>query len=512
MGKDSIQLEDAVSTISEEYLLEFTSEYGIPESLHPELPGPEETIVDFPKGKVGVYTKFFEFANYRILLSQFFFDILGHYQIHLLQLSVIGAAKQVAGEEHPSVLYEPLNSLKNWNNRFFWVDERIFPTVMEWRTNALKDGMPSADSYFAADVKTLNTRRTPIQKQPEALLCSVGLSRRYYLRDDVYPTFLYDDDRDMDLFNLISAPNPTKVKIGTRPRAAHKVLLLTVTANRVIDMENTIVASGSSETPSAIEKSPLDFANKDPTPLITKRYGEEEQTQDGLSHEIPPVQNPTTTEDVPEPDPEKESTLGGKSLAAMGLDTGSTLVKLATQETPSDAKSVSDPDLLSYAKPQPRLERDVAQSSRKTASEIPTKNVATAEAQDMFSVDSPRLGKSTSVPSMVGSSGVSISQVDMGSQLRLRFEQEVRLLKKAKAQIARRDQRIQMEKLKDTPIDLIMTSLCLVSDSGEDTPQWIRLAILLADAATQTQMSKDEASPRLLRSKSLPPMYDLDWP
>nr|GEW64021.1 hypothetical protein [Tanacetum cinerariifolium] len=38
------------------------------------------------------------------------------------------------------------------------------------------------------------------------------------------------------------------------------------------------------------------------------------------------------------------------------------------------------------------------------------------------------------------------------------------------------------------------------------------LAILLSDAATQTEISKDKASPRLLRSKSLPPMYNLDWP
>ncbi|GJU51065.1 hypothetical protein Tco_1220620 [Tanacetum coccineum] len=38
------------------------------------------------------------------------------------------------------------------------------------------------------------------------------------------------------------------------------------------------------------------------------------------------------------------------------------------------------------------------------------------------------------------------------------------------------------------------------------------LAILLADAATQTETSEDEASLRLLRSKSLPPMYNLDWP
>nr|GFB46127.1 JmjC domain-containing protein [Tanacetum cinerariifolium] len=38
------------------------------------------------------------------------------------------------------------------------------------------------------------------------------------------------------------------------------------------------------------------------------------------------------------------------------------------------------------------------------------------------------------------------------------------------------------------------------------------LAILLADVATQTKIIEDEASPRLIRSKSLPPLYDLDWP
>ncbi|GJY40919.1 hypothetical protein Tco_0428189 [Tanacetum coccineum] len=83
MGRDTIQLETAVSTISKEYLLEFTSKYGILEELHLELSGPEERIVDFLEGKVSVYTKFFEFANFRIPISQFLFDILGHYQIHL---------------------------------------------------------------------------------------------------------------------------------------------------------------------------------------------------------------------------------------------------------------------------------------------------------------------------------------------------------------------------------------------------------------------------------------------
>nr|GFA15146.1 hypothetical protein [Tanacetum cinerariifolium] len=122
----------------------------------------------------------------------------------------------------------------------------------------------------------------------------------------------------------------------------------------------------------------------------------------------------------------------------------------------------------------------------------------------------------------------------------------------------------QLEKLKDAPIDVIMAYLFLESDSREDAPQWIQeilledaiadnisrtekkkkcrvvcrthrvgfahharsdsvpvsvptvaprgLAILLADVATQTEITEDEASPRLLRSKSLPPMYNLDWP
>ncbi|GJU91785.1 hypothetical protein Tco_1304208 [Tanacetum coccineum] len=38
------------------------------------------------------------------------------------------------------------------------------------------------------------------------------------------------------------------------------------------------------------------------------------------------------------------------------------------------------------------------------------------------------------------------------------------------------------------------------------------LAILLADASTQTEISKGEASLKLLKSMSLPAMYNLDWP
>nr|GFC97221.1 hypothetical protein [Tanacetum cinerariifolium] len=45
---------------------------------------------------------------------------------------------------------KPLDSLKNWNNRFFWVDECVFPTAVDWQTNASKDGMPANDEPAAA--------------------------------------------------------------------------------------------------------------------------------------------------------------------------------------------------------------------------------------------------------------------------------------------------------------------------------------------------------------------------
>ncbi|GKE63614.1 hypothetical protein Tco_1513981, partial [Tanacetum coccineum] len=119
-----------------------------------------------------------------------------------------------------------------------------------------------------------------------------------------------------------------------------------------------------------------------------------------------------------------------------------------TPEPPIATQSVSDPDPLSYAKPQPNPKQDVAQSS---------KEAGAARNQDSE--------KSTSSPSINGSPGSIYQpgwglrhlptdeflsqyniylarQVAMGSQLRLRFEQEAKLLKKSVAQVARRDQGI----------------------------------------------------------------------
>nr|GEV00588.1 transposase (putative), gypsy type [Tanacetum cinerariifolium] len=46
-----------------------------------------------PTRKIGVYTIFFEYANFRLPLSIFLVNVLKHYRIHISQQSVIGVAK-----------------------------------------------------------------------------------------------------------------------------------------------------------------------------------------------------------------------------------------------------------------------------------------------------------------------------------------------------------------------------------------------------------------------------------
>nr|GFA24147.1 hypothetical protein [Tanacetum cinerariifolium] len=142
------------------------------------------------------------------------------------------------GKNTPQCYTKPLDSLKNWNNRFFWVDERVFPTVVDWRTYASKDGMPANGTYSVEDVRALDTHRTPIQKQPEMLMCRVGISRRYYLGDEVYPTSHYDDDRGGNgPVQFDSCSKSYEGEDWEPPPCPHEVPLLTLIATRVIEMD-----------------------------------------------------------------------------------------------------------------------------------------------------------------------------------------------------------------------------------------------------------------------------------
>nr|GEW18796.1 transposase (putative), gypsy type [Tanacetum cinerariifolium] len=363
MVRDGVQLETAVNTISHEYLLEFTSEYGIPEMFHPELPGPGVRIVDFPEGKVGVYTRYFEFANFRLPLSQFLFDVLGWMSF-----------SKRPGKNTPQCYTKPLDSFKNWNNRFFWVDECVFPTVVDWRTNASKDGMPKSE---------------------------------------------------MDLFSLIRAQNPTKVKTWSRPRAPHEVLFLTLIAARVIEMDEPAMETDSSGGTTALEVPP-------PEDVPATAVPEVGQSKGAVAAE-PPVA--------------RESRKRGHD----GID--------ATAPP-------NDPDPLSFADAPLHHPVNVAQSSQGVAAagDPESENISSpAEVGSPGSVYRPEWGVTNG--SLLDTPEACQDLVAIGSQLRLRFEQEAKLLRKSVAQVARRDQRIQAQESKIKNLEALLET----EVSGEET-------------------------------------------
>ncbi|GKC54464.1 hypothetical protein Tco_1077209 [Tanacetum coccineum] len=172
----------------------------------------------------------------------------------------------------------------------------------------------------------------------------------------------------MDLFGLIKNPNP-KVKVGTRPHAAHEVPLLQAIAGRVVNMEETRTISTSTRTPSAMEKSPLDFADED---VQTEVMGEH-QTDNPVFTTVPQQEQPAAesaaTEVPPETNLEQEVLTMGPPVNKRCRkrdrgETGSSApskVPRTERDTTADTQSVSEPEPLSFVVPRPTPEPDIAQ-------------------------------------------------------------------------------------------------------------------------------------------------------
>ncbi|GJZ82607.1 hypothetical protein Tco_0647780 [Tanacetum coccineum] len=164
--------------------------FNISAELRPELPDRNSTIKDSPEGKIGMYTRFIEFANYRVSLSKFLLCILEYYQIHLSQLFMIGAAKV----SHFEIMCRDLGCI---------------PTVVD-------------EAVDLPCVELLNENRTLIRKYLETFLCFVGLSRSF-TDIDVRPTLLRDNDEEMGLLDFVKSADPFKVKVGERTLAKNEV-------------------------------------------------------------------------------------------------------------------------------------------------------------------------------------------------------------------------------------------------------------------------------------------------
>ncbi|GKB95122.1 hypothetical protein Tco_0981259 [Tanacetum coccineum] len=106
--------------LTQEHLDAICAKYFVPEEVHPQLPSSDATMHERPAGKVGMYTRFFDYANYRIPFSTFFVSVLTHFRIPFTQLSVFGSAKfrstirrpeeQVLRCSETRVLWRPLAS------------------------------------------------------------------------------------------------------------------------------------------------------------------------------------------------------------------------------------------------------------------------------------------------------------------------------------------------------------------------------------------------------------------
>ncbi|GJS77491.1 hypothetical protein Tco_0727372 [Tanacetum coccineum] len=212
--------------LTQEHLDAICAKYFVPEEVHPQLPSSDATIHERPTGKVGMYTWFFDYANYCIPFSNFFMSVLTHFRIQFSQLSVFGSAKN-------------LDSMKNWNDHFFWVDEFVVPANARFGwvsgTNIVKDRAPTISEYNVDHASTLIAQASPFLRFPEEFFCWVGISQ-------------------MDLNAFIRTAGPRKVRVVERARTENENPIVTVAKHRTVTLLPTSVPHPSGELSASIER------------------------------------------------------------------------------------------------------------------------------------------------------------------------------------------------------------------------------------------------------------------
>ncbi|GJU40272.1 hypothetical protein Tco_1193229 [Tanacetum coccineum] len=228
----------ATGAALKEHLNSVCSKYFVPEEVHPQLLGPDDTMQERPAGKVGMYTRFFDYVNYRIPFSNFFVSVLIHFRIPFSQLSVFCSAKNgwSGFTKCPNVracYSKNLDSVKNWNDHFFWVDEFVVPANARFNwisgSNISKDRAPAASEYNAEHAAILITH------------VSLFLSMRA-------------ERVEMDLNAFIRTADPRKVKIVERARAENEEPIVTVAKHRTVTPLPTSVVRPSGDLSESIER------------------------------------------------------------------------------------------------------------------------------------------------------------------------------------------------------------------------------------------------------------------
>ncbi|GKD38334.1 hypothetical protein Tco_1258541 [Tanacetum coccineum] len=250
------------SIMTREMVESFCDSYYIPDEVHPIASGRDRTITQFPEGKVGVYTRLFDYCGYRIPLTKFVVSVLKYFRIHISQLSPFGAARISHFEvltrvldlgpsvavfhafytcmysdglfsfakrslSAPSCLSKPSDSIKNWADHFFWVDSRVFPISVPLYTGGVleKDPAPHLTARQEQAVQVLSSNKAPFRRYPECFLALVGLSPYYPFGENTYPAFEGPDRTDMGLLDYIRTADPRKVQAVEVQKGEEQVTL-----------------------------------------------------------------------------------------------------------------------------------------------------------------------------------------------------------------------------------------------------------------------------------------------
>ncbi|GKA29265.1 hypothetical protein Tco_0715510 [Tanacetum coccineum] len=158
---------------------------------------------------------------------------------------------------HDAVCYtKPLDSLKGWNDHFFWVDAFACPASFSWHTgkSVSNDHFPMSTEFNAEHYASFVAYPAPFHKYSEPFLCLVGMSRYYTLDENTYPEFLYENGEEMDLLTFIRTADPTKVRIGERQRGEDEPKLLDTTIGRVVPLLPVAPAHGVGELEVSVDR------------------------------------------------------------------------------------------------------------------------------------------------------------------------------------------------------------------------------------------------------------------
>ncbi|GJY23578.1 hypothetical protein Tco_0397236 [Tanacetum coccineum] len=138
---------------------------------------------------------------------------------------------------------KPLDSLKSWNDHFFWVDAFACPASFPWNSSksVSKDPFPQSSEFNTKHYATLVAYPAPFHKYPEPFLCLMGIKRHYTLDENTYPEFLRDDDEGGCL-------------IGERQRDEDEPRLLETTVGRVVPLLPVAPTRTSGELEASVDK------------------------------------------------------------------------------------------------------------------------------------------------------------------------------------------------------------------------------------------------------------------